>query len=118
MLRLFNRTVLIFGVLVALTPCGMCKNVANAGASKMAHCSMAKMEGQHNCCQSKRSQSPLCKIMDQSSTVSDAKASVLASMPVVSVVVVETLLPVRVCAVPSFRVVSASPPRGILALRI
>ncbi len=116
--RLFNRLVLTFGVLVALTPCGFCKNITGVGASKMSHCSMTKMDGQHNCCQSKKSQSPLCKIMDQSSTASASKASVLAAKPVVSIVAVETLLSVRVCAVPSFRVVSASPPPGTLALRI
>ncbi|HEY5038381.1 MAG TPA: hypothetical protein VIJ93_04835 [bacterium] len=111
---LLNRIALILGLLVALTPCGFC----NASSmSQMKACSMEHMDGM-KCCHSKKSQSPLCKVMDQSSVASVSHGSGFVAVPVVSVSPANVFLSVRAFVSPAFRVSSASPPQGLLALRI
>jgi len=116
--RLMNRTVLMLGVLVALTPCGICKNAVMAGSSELKACSAMPMNGPQDCCRSQKSREPFCKAMDQSSVAPVSHGTLMAAMPSVSAVSVATLLPLQVCAVPSVQVVSSSPPRGTLSLRI
>jgi hypothetical protein len=80
---LLLRMPLIFGVVVALTPCIACQ-VAKAPASRAvssfpvqqaSHCG-------HGCCQSK-ARSPLCKIMDQASTPTTSPGLNITSSPTV-----------------------------------
>jgi hypothetical protein len=110
-----SRTALIVGVLVALTPCGFCKTASTA--TKTA-CSMEKMAGAHDCCQSKKSRGPLCKIMDQSSIASVSKFTAPAERTVILTVASVRFSPAFVSAVPSTHVVPTSPPRGPVVLRI
>lgn len=110
-----GRTALILGVLVALTPCGFCKNM---GVEKKATCAMTGMGTSHNCCQSQKPRSPFCKIMDQSSIASVSKFTAPADRPVLSTVASVSLSPAFVSTVPSSHVISASPPRGPVVLRI
>jgi len=65
---LFSRMVLTLGVMVALTPCGICSTAAQANMLSMKSCGMETMSGM-KCCQSSKSksQSPMCKTMNQSS---------------------------------------------------
>jgi len=113
---LLSRMVLIFGVLIALTPCGIC-SAAQAGSSHIQTCPRSHMNGGHDCCHSKKSQNSYCKAMDQASVAPVAKGSVSFAKLSISTPVVLVLLPVQ-SIFNSFRVVSTSPPRGTLALRI
>ncbi len=113
-LLFIHRIVLIAGVLVALTPCGVCHK-AEAAPAVMAHCTMKHSTG-HDCCHAKKA-SPLCQVMDQSSvpvhsvhldhaTIQTASAE-FPALKVSQAVVVSSLA------------LSSSPPlRGPLALRI
>ena len=80
-----NRLVLVAGVLVALTPCGFCHASTQVSSSKMKACAMGSMGGMKCCHSSKaKSQSPLCKTMNQSSVVSTLHGPNLAAVPVIS----------------------------------
>lgn len=113
-LLIINRALLIAGVLIALTPCGVCHK-AGVGSVAMAHCTMKHMAG-HDCCRAKKA-SPLCQIMDQSSV---SVPSVHLDHAVIQTVSIELpALKVSQAAVVSSTVLSSSPPlRGPLALRI
>jgi hypothetical protein len=113
-----TRFFLVLGVIIALTPCDICKNASMVHSSGMKSCCMMHMDGKQDCCHSKKSQQPFCKAMDQSSVVPALHGTVLAVKPFAVAAVVETMLSVQVCAIPSFSAVSSSPPRGTLALRI
>ena len=68
---------LIAGVLVALTPCGLCQK----GMDKPSQaCSMTHMSGKMDCCHKAKSTNPFCKVMDQSSLVAP---SVHAAVPAI-----------------------------------
>ena len=112
-LILLNRMVLITGVLVALTPCGVCQK--GAASTAMAHCTMGHKAG-HNCCHSKKA-SPLCQVMDQSSV---SVSSVQSDKAVIQTALIEIpALKVTQAVVISSSNFSSSPPlRGPLALRI
>jgi hypothetical protein len=118
--EVFKRAFLIFGVIVALTPCGICKSSSQAANSQMKSCEMGQMGGM-KCCQSSKSksQSPLCKTMDQSSEASTSNGSDLVAVPVISVVSADVFFLVKDVASPSF-ISSAyvSPPGRSLTLRI
>ena len=113
-LILIHRIVLILGVLVALTPCGVCHK-AEAAPTAMPHCTMKHSAG-HDCCHAKKA-SPLCQVMDQSSV---PLSSVHVDNAVVQTASIELpALKVPQAAVFSSSVLSSSPPlRGPLALRI
>jgi hypothetical protein len=104
--------ILILGVLIALTPCGICSAAVSTSSAPKA-CCMNHMQG--GCCHSQK-QEPYCKAMDQSSIVSAVQATVFAQ-PLVTALAVKTLISFQLYVVPS-TVVSSSPPRGTLALRI
>src|ERR1700677_4327823 len=76
--------ILILGVMVALTPCGICSAAAQTNPSQMKSCAMDDMSGM-KCCQSSKSksQSPMCKTMNQSSVAGAVHGSDLAVVPVV-----------------------------------
>ena len=62
---IMNRMFLAAGLLLALTPCGFCHG---SSVTQTSVCPMEHM-GNMNCCghcQSHKSHSPLCKVMDQS----------------------------------------------------
>ncbi len=108
-----HRIILTLGVLIALTPCGLCQK-GMSEASKT--CSMTHMSPKMDCCHKAKSHSPLCQIMDQSSTVVSASVNA-AVIPVVSAVISAPSM-LMVAVVPSAVSSSSSPPRGLLALRI
>lgn len=113
-LTFIHRVALTLGVLVALTPCGVCHK-AGVTSTAMAHCTMDHKAG-HDCCHAKKA-SPLCQVMDQSSV---SVTPVHLDNAVVQVVSVEfpALKVPQAVVVPSL-VLSSSPPlRGPLALRI
>jgi hypothetical protein len=112
-----SRMVLIFGVLIALTPCGICSAAVGTSSSPVKACCMSHMDGSQGCCHSKKTQEPYCKAMDQASVVPALHGTVLTAKPSVVAAAVQTLVSFRVCVIPS-AVVSSSPPRGNLALRI
>ena len=113
-LAALNRMVLVAGVLVALTPCGVChKDMAQASSA----CAMKHMSGKMDCCHKNKPVSPMCKIMDQSSTVSAADHSAPVPAKVVHPVVVPVLAFASAAASPSV-VLDTSPFRAPLALRI
>ncbi len=109
-----NRVVLIVGVLVALTPCGVCQR-SMGKASQV--CSMTPMAGKMDCCHKSKSPSPYCQVMDQTSvSVSpvhiDSAAVQAASIEIPAFQVAQAGFVASV--VPS----SSSPTQGFLALRI
>ncbi len=114
-----KRAFLIFGVIVALTPCGICSASAQVGTSQMKSCEVDSMSGM-KCCQTSKSksQSPLCKTMNQSSVVVAVHGSDLVAVPVVSFASADVFLLAKAVDFPAFSSFSASPPRGLLALRI
>jgi hypothetical protein len=116
---LSKRVFLIFGVIVALTPCGFCSASPRPGMPLMKSCEMGPMS-RMKCCQSSKSksQSPLCKTMNQSSVVQAVHGSGLAAVPAVSFVFADVFLSAKTFVSPAFSRFSASPPRGLLALRI
>src|SRR5258708_3301383 len=91
---LLSRITLMLGVLVALTPCGICRGSMEKASQA---CSMTHLSGKMDCCHKGKQSSPLCKVMDQSSTVSVLHGLETVSAPVVSFVspLVATLT--RVC---------------------
>lgn len=107
-----SRMVLIAGVLVALTPCGVCHRVEAAKA-----CSMKSMSGKMNCCHKGQQPSPLCKAMDQSTTVESAKALDAVPAPSLVPVVAPAFLVAAVVVSPAVAV-DTSPFRAPLSLRI
>ena len=112
-LSLLYRMLLIAGVLVALTPCGLCQK-SQMTVNFKSYCSSAKAV--HNCCHSK-SRGPLCQIMDQSSTaVSPAALDVPAIQAAPVVFHVVTL--VKRVEASAFLTSSCSSPPGLLPLRI
>ncbi len=118
MKRLFsilNRTVLAMGLLVALTPCGLCHGSSMAQGSV---CPMKNMGNMPCCghCQSHKSHSPLCKVMDQSTLpVAGAHLNV-ADVPAVSYAVVPPSI-FRTVQVSPQLIFDTSPPKP-LVLRI
>jgi hypothetical protein len=114
-----SRMILVFGVLVALTPCGICNASTQAGMPQMKSCEMGPMSGM-KCCQSSKSksQSPLCKTMNQSSLAQAVHGSDLAAVPAVSFVSADVFFSAKTFVSPAFSGSFASPPRGLLALRI
>src|SRR5581483_8143316 len=70
-IKTLSRVLLIAGVLVALTPCGICHQGMGQGSTA---CSMKHMSGKMDCCHKSKPASPLCKVMDQSSTVTAVKS--------------------------------------------
>jgi hypothetical protein len=115
MFTILNRTILVMGLLLALTPCGVCRGTSMAQASV---CPMKKM-GNMNCCshcQSHKSHSPLCKVMDQSTLpVAGAHLNV-ADVPAVSYAVVPPSF-LRMANVSPKIIFDTSPPKP-LVLRI
>ena len=114
MISLISRTALILGVLVALTPCGVCHGNMERSSST---CSMKHMSGKMDCCHKNKPVSPLCKVMDQSSTVSVAKNLATGPVVVAQPFVFPTLLVVGTIHSSSV-VLDTSPFRAPLSLRI
>ncbi len=110
---ILNRTVLVMGLLVALTPCGLCHGPA---MSQTSACPMAHM-GNMKCCQGHQAHNPLCKIMDQS-TVSLSMAQAPAAAP--AVVMGKVYQPSFLTAAPVDVILTVveSPPRSSPVLRI
>ena len=77
---LFNRVILMLGVIVALTPCGICNSAA---MNQTSVCPMTHM-GNMKCCQAHKSHSPVCKVMDQSSLPVSGVHLNVADIPVIS----------------------------------
>ena len=113
-LLFIHRIVLIAGVLVALTPCGICQK-GMAETSKA--CAMTHMSGKMDCCHKAKSTSPFCKVMDQSSV---SVPSVHIDNTAVQTASIELpALKVPQAVVVTSSLLSSSPPlRGPLALRI
>jgi hypothetical protein len=101
------------GLLLALTPCGLCHA---SSMSQSSTCSMAHM-GNMKCCQNHKSHSLLCQVMDQS-TLSPSIAQV--PVPVSAVGLAKVFHPLLIVAVPQLLVVPAyeTPPRSSPILRI
>jgi hypothetical protein len=80
--------ILVLGVMIALTPCGICSADAQTNLSQMKSCAVGDMSGM-KCCQSSKSksQSPMCKTMNQSSVAAAVHGLDLAVVPVVSLAV-------------------------------
>jgi hypothetical protein len=112
-----KRGLLILGVVVALTPCGLCHASSQTGAMAMKSCGMASMTDM-KCCHSAKPQSPLCKIMGQSSVVSASHVSPLVVAPMVSAPLAVPSLSARGFISAAVGRSFASPHRGPLALRI
>jgi hypothetical protein len=112
-----KRGFLVLGVVVALTPCGLCHASSQTNLSQVKTCDMGPMEGM-KCCHAAKSQSPLCKIMGQSSVVSASHVSSLVVVPVVAAPLAVAFLPAPTFTSSAFSRSFASPPRGPLSLRI
>ena len=112
-LLLLNRMLLTFGLIVALTPCGLCHGPK---AAKAGHSCCSTSASKTNDCHSK-SQSPLCKVMDQSSvSVPSVHLDAAVVVPVLSsVLITESFKTAPMAAVVSACV---SPPRSSSVLRI
>ena len=115
-LSMISRMVLALGVLVALTPCNICKASTRLDMPQMKACGMGSMSGM-KCCQSAKSQSPFCKIMDQKSVVSASHGLALATVPVMTAVNAEVFLATLLVS-PDVSRSDDSPPRIPLSLRI
>jgi hypothetical protein len=112
LLSILNRTVLVLGLLVALTPCGLCHGPA---MSQTSTCPMAHM-GVMKCCQGHQAHNPLCKIMDQSSLQVSGTHLNFVVIPVVSFTGVLPSAP-RMAEIPPKIPFDTSPPKP-LVLRI
>jgi hypothetical protein len=113
-IKTLSRVLLIAGVLVALTPCGICHQGMGQGSTA---CSMKHMSGKMDCCHKSKPASPLCKVMDQSSTVSAAK-NISAVPAQVHAPVAAPVLVFIGASVKPFVVLDTSPFRAPLSLRI
>jgi hypothetical protein len=113
-LSILNRMALIAGVLIALTPCGICHPGMGQGPST---CSMKTMSGKKDCCHKEKHSSPLCKVMDQSSTVAAAKSLDAAPAQVSAPIAAPVLAFIGASVLPSV-VLDTSPFRAPLSLRI
>lgn len=112
-----KRGLLVLGVIVALTPCGLCHASALPPVPQVKTCDMGAMDGM-KCCHSTKPQSPFCKVMGQSSIAVSSHAANLAVVPVMTTSLVVAFLLEPILSVPAFGRSSASPPRGPLSLRI
>jgi len=114
-----KRTFLIFGVIVALTPCGLCNASTQVGMSKMKSCDMGQMSGM-KCCHTSKSnpQGPLCKTMNQSSVVPAVHGLDMVNVSVVSHASANVFLLAKAVVFPALSSFSASPPRALFTLRI
>ncbi len=74
---------LILGVLVALTPCNACQKGEAQGSQTVA-CHMSSAAHGMGCCHGKKSPSPLCKVMDQSSLKASGVHFYAAVVPAIS----------------------------------
>ena len=115
LLSLISRITLVLGVMVALTPCNACQQ--GGVAQGMMHCPMALKAKGMNCCQSKKSPSPICKVMNQSSTAAVSHGLDLGATSVVGFVLPLTVSPSRVVFAAVFPA-DTSPCRAPLSLRI
>ena len=111
---ILSRIALIAGVLVALTPCGICHQGMSQGSTA---CSMKHMSGKMDCCHKNKPVSPLCKVMDQSSTVTAAKSLAAAPVQVHALITAPALVFIGATVKPSV-VLDTSPFRAPLSLRI
>src|SRR6185295_4578643 len=116
-LQLISRFFLIAGVLVALTPCGLCHKTTMVMAMNAGHscCAPKTTSGSDHC--GSKARDPLCQVMDQSSILT---STVHVQAPVVEAVSIVFLQPMVMTSVSiqSFIPSGSSPPRGPLALRI
>lgn len=113
--QILSRAMLILGVLVALTPCGLCQGAMEKPSSA---CSMKSMAGKMDCCNHKsKSSSPLCKVMNQSSTAAVSHGLDSVSVSVASLVLPLVEVQARVFSLQS-TTFDTSPLRAPLALRI
>jgi len=113
-LSLLYRMLLIAGVLVALTPCGLCQKGMSASTQA---CAMAHMSGKMDCCHKAKSSSPLCKVMDQSS-VSVSPAHLDAPAVQAGRLSLSCHSIPKMAEASSFYYSSCSSPPGLLPLRI
>ncbi|HJT24178.1 MAG TPA: hypothetical protein VJ873_06350 [bacterium] len=114
MLSILSRFVLALGVLVALTPCGVCHG--SMGKASPA-CSMKSMSGKMDCCHKGNPASPICKVMDQASTAAVSHGLEAVPAPVVSFAFNLAAMPAQV-SVSVSAPLDTSPLRAPLALRI
>jgi hypothetical protein len=114
MFLLFNRIALMAGLLVALTPCGLCHK-ASIQASLKGHGCCSQSDTQTPNAHSSRG--PLCQIMDQSSLSIE---TVHLDLPAVVPAVQEGLSAFLVAGIVPFQSVPvfSSPPRSSQVLRI
>jgi len=112
-----KRGFLVLGVVVALTPCGLCHASSETGMTTMKSCHMASMSDM-KCCHSGKTQSPLCKVMGQSSVVSVLHVAPLVVAPMVSAPLAGPSLSVQGFISAAVGCSFASPHRGPLSLRI
>lgn len=113
-LSLLYRMLLIAGVLVALTPCGLCqKDKINSPQA----CSMMDMSGKMDCCHKAKSTNPFCKVMDQSSLSVDSQHIVVPAISAGLLLLSAYSVPKTVEASSLFYSGCSSPP-GLLPLRI
>jgi hypothetical protein len=112
--QILNRIALILGVLVALTPCGICHGAMDKSSKT---CSMTSMPKGMDCCHKGKQANPLCKIMDQSSTA--AAPQILVSAPVLVVSFVSPLpTSMERVSFPHLFQLDTSPFQAPLSLRI
>lgn len=113
-LKILNRMMLILGVLVALTPCGLCQGAMDKSS---APCSMRSMAGKMDCCHKSKPAGPLCKAMGQHSTAAVSHGLQAVPGPVLSFV---SLLAVVFAgeSASSSTPIDTSPHRALLPLRI
>jgi len=112
--QFLSRITLILGVLVALTPCGICHGAMDKASPT---CSMKSMSGKMACCHKGKSSNPLCKVMDQSSTIAVSHGLAVAHASVVSFASPLAATPSEV-SLSTSAVFDTSPFRAPLSLRI
>lgn len=113
-LLFISRFMLTLGVMVALTPCGLCQAAMEKPAQA---CAMKPVSGKMDCCHKNKQASPICKAMGQSSTAAVSHGLDLAVVPVVAFASSLEAMPSRVVlSIPV--VLDTSPLRAPLSLRI
>lgn len=120
MLKLFamlHRAMLVVGVIVALTPCGLCQASQPSMGMSAQTCHMDHGMAKDGCCHHSKSQGPFCKIMNQSSVQVASHGLDLVAMPVVHFASSPAAMP-KVLPLPPLVFLDTSPQRAPLSLRI
>ena len=120
MFKLFtmlHRAILVVGVVVALTPCGLCQASQSSMGTSGPTCHMDHGMAKDGCCHHSKSQDPFCKIMNQSSVQVVSHGLEMISMPIVQFASSPMVMPKALPLTPLV-FLDTSPQRAPLSLRI